>query len=314
MVVRKLFNYWISKSRSGFFSFAAFCLGAAYLVGFMMMHYEMQEMSVLLRRIAFIGFLILAVLFLIHQNLNAFYDFLNLFKDTDHLPQKQISYVNSFCMTVFLGISMIGSLILVYATEPVWQAIYDWITSRPEMSLSEPIIPETMGGGMDLEQLSKLMDAGPKAPEWFKYIWQALDIVMFVLFWVFVIFALRAMLRSIWGFIIKPRHFDEDEKIYLKPTLNMPFGGNETDSDAKKDSGLRYLVSADARIRRHYKKTILTGRKQKSQASAPPEWASPTELEQSAAVDDQTLHRLYEKARYSREECTEEEWKRLSGS
>lgn len=309
MVVRKLFNYWISKNRSSFFLFAAFCLGAVYLVGFMMTRYEMPEMSILLRRIAFIGLLILAVIFLVHQNLNAFYDFLRIFKDTDHLPQKQISYVNSFCMTVFLGITLIGSLIMVALTEPVWKAIFDWFASRPEMTLSEPIIPPEQQGGIDLEQLSKLAGQGPVAPEWVKYIWQAFDIVMFVIFWICVVLALRSLLRNVWGFIIKPRHFDEDEKIYLKPTLNMPFEGNSPAADGKKDSGLRYLLSADARIRRHYRKTILTGRKLKHQTAPPPEWASPAELERSAAVDNQTLHQLYEKARYSREECTEEEWK-----
>ncbi len=314
MAARKLFNYWISKNRSNFFTWAAVCLAVTYFAGVMMTTmYEKPEMSALLKRIGFAGMVILALVYLIHQNLNAFYDFLKLFEDMDHVPRKQISYVNSFCMTVFLILTLAGTLALVALTEPVWQAIYRWFSEMPELTAPEPVIPYTEQNEIPLEQLSKLMGGAPLFPAWFKYVWKALDVVMWILFLAVIVLALRALMRSVWSFVIKPRHFDEDEKIYLKPTLKMSLRGNEP-AGAKKDSSIRYLVSADARIRRHYKKAILSGRKQQRQTSLPPEWAAPAELEESAAIDDRVLHDMYEKARYSREGCTEEEWKKLSGA
>ena len=64
------------------------------------------------------------------------------------------------------------------------------------------------------------------------------------------------------------------------------------------------------KIRRRYKKTIRNATK-----GEPNAYATPTELEVIADLSDsrqvQTLHHLYEKARYSKDGCTEEDMKRL---
>ncbi len=63
--------------------------------------------------------------------------------------------------------------------------------------------------------------------------------------------------------------------------------------------------SPEAVIRRKYRRTLL-------KAGEPPErWMSPAEAERAVGVDVPALHRLYEKARYSGEQCTGEDLKEL---
>lgn len=75
----------------------------------------------------------------------------------------------------------------------------------------------------------------------------------------------------------------------------------------QEDRKIRRLdFSPNGYIRRKYKKTISAKTKE-----APQKWQSPLEIERDAGVADETLHALYEKARYSREGCTKEDKERL---
>ncbi len=63
--------------------------------------------------------------------------------------------------------------------------------------------------------------------------------------------------------------------------------------------------SPGAVIRRRYRKALL-------KAGEPPErWMTPQEAENAVGVQIPALHRLYEKARYGREECTQEDLREL---
>lgn len=63
--------------------------------------------------------------------------------------------------------------------------------------------------------------------------------------------------------------------------------------------------SPNAVVRRKYRRTLL-------RSGVPPEpWMTPKEAELSTGVDAPALHRLYEKARYGREGCTQEDLKEL---
>ena len=64
--------------------------------------------------------------------------------------------------------------------------------------------------------------------------------------------------------------------------------------------------SPNAQVRRKYRRAVLRSAKE-----APPQWASPQEIETRAGLEDSQLHRLYEKARYSQEGCTSQESRSL---
>ena len=76
-----------------------------------------------------------------------------------------------------------------------------------------------------------------------------------------------------------------------------------------KQSIFHTFRSYDEKIRRQYRREILSHTK-KRKLSLPCS-ASPSELEQLAGLEQNTLHELYEKARYSKEPCTREDWDKL---
>ena len=108
-----------------------------------------------------------------------------------------------------------------------------------------------------------------------------------------------------------PRHFDDDEKIYLKPSLHL-------DTETAKN-GFRPAIAflpvrtPGEKIRRLYRQRILKHFSQKT-AGILPRWASPSELEETCGMDQPALHELYEKARYGNVPCTREDLEQLKKS
>lgn len=64
--------------------------------------------------------------------------------------------------------------------------------------------------------------------------------------------------------------------------------------------------SPNAAIRRKYRKTVI-----KALCEPPKHWQTPAEIEKFGGIDDQKLHSLYEKARYSAVPCTQAELRSL---
>ena len=312
--LRKSMNYWFGKKRDGFYHSLGFIAAFIYLSGLAVTEYEItsswEQLSSRLKAAGFLSMLVVIALILIHRNIHELHQFLELFRQADHLPQKQIAHVNSFCMTIFLGGTLLLSAIIPPLLDPMWTAIAAWFKSiwKPV-----PIEPPEMGQMMQEQSpqpsLTEIFGEPEPPPAWLEV---AEKIFIFAC-WIFIaailFFLIRSMLHSIWGWITKPRHFDDDEKIYLKPVFSLA-GEHPSDNEkAHEPRGLRWYLSYNNRIRRLYRKEILSGH---GRGRHPQEWATPTELESSAGLNNQTLHELYEKARYSHNSCTEEDWKKLN--
>lgn len=308
MTIRKILNYWFMKKRDGFYLFLAFLLSAAYVAGILIENYGYDSLSAILKSASFMGFLFLAVIVLIHLNLHASHEFLKLFQQQDHFPQKQIEHVNSFCMTVFLGITLFSMAGLSLLLEPLWPVIRQWFASLKRPVQPQPPVPEEIGPTpSEAYDFSALFGEPAPPPAWMKIVDRIFTVIGYVLIAAIALFLLRAMFLSIWNWITRPRHFDDDEKIYLKPTLSM----TGESMPGLREHGIFYGLSYSGKIRRYYRKKIL-GNQKKQKKPLPPSWASPQELEKSFDVEDQNLHRIYEKARYSRQGGDEADWKSLS--
>ena len=64
-------------------------------------------------------------------------------------------------------------------------------------------------------------------------------------------------------------------------------------------------LSPNGAIRKKYRKAVLAG------DYSPQPWQSPAEIEKNAGIQNETLHELYEKARYSETGCSADDKKRL---
>lgn len=307
MTIRKLLNYWFLKKREGFYLFCAFLLGGMYAAGLLMEMYASHSLAAFLQSAAFIGFLFLAILVLIHLNLHASHEFLKLFQDQSQFPKKQIEHVNSFCMTIFLGITLFSMSGLSFLLEPLWSVICRWFASIKRPASEPPPTPVEISSSNSVPpDLSALFGEPAPPPPWMKIVDLFFTAAGYLLIAIICLALLRFLCLSIWNWITKPRHFDDDEKLYLKPTLAM--AAKKTGEE--KIGGIFYSLSYSGKIRRYYRKQILLHQR-KLKKPAPPSWASPKELENASGIQDETLHQIYEKARYSRQGGDEADWKAL---
>ena len=311
MSIRKLMNYWFQKSRDGFYIFFGILAAGLYALGTALGHYFQESaLSWSLKLSASILAIFLGLLYLVHENLHSLHGFWDMFHQTDHFPEKQLSHVNAFCMTVFLLISVLVLSVVPPLFDPLWAWIWRGLQYLTRTSSSAPVeMEQTTSTTLNQpDLLPSLAEQAGEAPAWMKFLDQILGVLAVFLLLLLAVLVLRQIARSIWKFFTKPRHFDDDEKIYLKPSLHL-------DSNAPKTGFRRAMAFLPARtpgekIRRLYRQRILKHFSQKA-AGILPRWASPSELEETCGMDQPALHELYEKARYGNVPCTKEDLKDL---
>ena len=306
MIIRRLLNWWFGKKRIGFYLSSAGITASAHLAG-VMVRSENGPLAVSLERAGFLGFLLTSAVFFIHLNLHACHWFLDHFRDTDHLPARQISHVNSFCMTVFLCLCLGAMPAAAWCMEPFWQSVRRWFS---DLEATAPALIPDPGwntGSAEAPDLSRLLGEPKPTPPWIA----AMDRMFRALGAALIILAMLLMgfhlFRQFWRWITRPRFLDGDEKIYLTPTWTL---GADRKKAGPKPARF-FTRSYSEKIRRRYRREILTlSRKKKLTPSVS---ATPSQLEQAAGLKHEPLHRLYEKARYGPEECTREEWEEIRG-
>ncbi len=308
MTIRKLLNFWFGKNRSGFYVFLGIAAACAYLAGIALERSENQALAQTLKQAGYFSFLAIAPAYFIHWNLHAAHWFLDHFKDTDHLPKKQISLVNSFSMTIFLTLTLGALPLSAFCLNPLWQIIARWFAAKT--SLDKAVYPALH---MEVEpvqapDLSALFGEAKPTPPWILLLDRLFRAVGTLALGLLMILALICLLGRLWAWITKPRHFDGDEKIYLTPTWSLTGSPKAVPKKQKKKKGLRQ--SYDRKIRHLYRREILSRYSKKKQTPALS--ASPKELEQAVGLSRPALHTLYEKARYSQNGCAKADWEALS--
>mgnify|MGYP004702668773 FL=1 len=314
MSIRKLMNYWFQKSRDGFYIFFGILAAGLYALGTALGFYLQESvLSWVLKLSAVILAIFLGLFYLVHKNLHSLHHFWDMFHQTDHFPEKQLAHVNAFCMTVFLLISALVLSVVPPLFDPLWAWIWRGLQYLTHTSSSAPVEMEQNTSAM-LNQpglLPSLAEQTGEAPAWMKFIDRIMGIFAVLLLSLLTVLVLRQIARSIWTFFTKPRHFDDDEKIYLKPSLHL-------DTETAKN-GFRPAIAflpvrtPGEKIRRLYRQRILKHFSQKT-AGILPRWASPSELEETCGMDQPALHELYEKARYGNVPCTREDLEQLKKS
>ncbi len=314
MIIRKLMNYWFQKSRDGFYIFCGVIAAGLYLLGIALGQYSPDSaLSRPLKFSAVVLAIFLGLLYLIHENLHSLHNFWDMFHQTDHFPEKQLAHVNAFCMTVFLLVSVLVLSVIPPLFDPLWAWIWRGLQYLTRTSASAPVEIEQSHSAVlsQPDLMSALGENAGEMPAWMKYLDKVLGALAVVLLFLLAVLVLRQIARSIWKFFTKPRQFDDDEKIYLKPSLRL-------DSEFQK-SGIRHAFAwlptrtPGEKIRRLYRQRILKHFSQKA-AGVLPRWASPSELEKTCGIDQPSLHELYEKARYGNVPCTKEDLEQFKKS
>ncbi len=158
----------------------------------------------------------------------------------------------------------------------------------PEMEMDAP----DMGMGLPAELLEAAgSEPWIQIPPFVEYLFYAL---LGGALLALLLYAAYQALRNFHGSFVDHR----DVVQYLK-------GPEDEDQLAPREKRPRPAVwdrSPTAQVRRKYRRAVLRTAKEK-----PPRWAAPEEIERLAGLENQQLHELYEKARYSPDGCTAQE-------
>lgn len=233
-----------------------------------------------------------------HKYLFGFTDFLQKSRKSANVPVSTIKHVHK---TVFIiaSVLLILSVLpaVLYNREPLANLTHQDVDIDMDYvpdyvpSNNDPIV-------MDMDEV--LAEMGIEIKEYPAWIGKMIQLIT----WGFVLMAglvlMASVIHSIRDAIVDFNVEDEDEIVFLD--------SEETDAIAavKATTKSDGILSVNAQIRRRYKKTI-----KKATKGTPSSWATPTELERDAGIDQasatKALHTAYEKARYSKDGCTRDD-------
>lgn len=233
--------------------------------------------------------------------ISSLYEYIRKNQSVSNLPVSSMSRIHRTS-------GIIGALLLVLFLLP---AILYGREFEPDLTTDKPLLTseetteeksfETYAPEMADTQLIASVDHSVQPSKWIPILMRIIGFVFSAVIIISVILLFIRKVRSLGhDFAVE----EDDEAVFLEP---------ET-ADA---SGFLFRrkhresrLSVNQQIRRRYRKTI-----RKATKGQPSKWATPSELERDAELTDdkatQTLHVVYEKARYSREGCNHEDLDQL---
>ncbi|HIT64406.1 MAG TPA: hypothetical protein IAC37_08200 [Candidatus Ventrimonas merdavium] len=309
MIIRKLVNYWVGRRHDGLHMFCGTVCALLYLAGWLVE----EPGGAVLKRAGTAGMFVLLLGILLHVSLHGFSQFLDRMKDEGQIPRKQMEQVASLCLTIFLLAAAVGMAGAAWGGGRAWQTAAAWLAEHLEPVPAPSMEPAfaDLDAGLETAGPNPFVDLTEPPPEWVQAADRILEIVGEMILILMAAAAAYQLARGVWKFLIRPRNWDTDEKIYLRPAL---FSGREEQARGEGAPGkdedapgrFRLRPTYTQRIRRQYRKEIRAGFARNRKV--PEIWASPEELEDAAGCRRPALHGAYEKARYSGKPCDEKDW------
>lgn len=280
--IRSLFD---TPSYFGLLAFAVVFLGSA----------GMGDGLPRLQRLSILGAVLYLLVCMSYNGLSRLDGYLTLNRGMHGLPAKRIQRIAGSAL-------LAGVLLTAVLLVPMALSNTGFLRiTLPEPSRSSAMVefePEEKGsgGGPAMMDLSGLVDEKDQ--------WQIPPIVGQILFALVGAALLIGMVLAVIQLFKDFRRSFSDSRDVVQY-----LGRGEQDQAEELTETLRrprvWDHSPNAAVRRKYRRTLL-------RSGLPPEsWMTPQEAESSVGVDAPALHRLYEKARYGREECTQEDLKEL---
>ncbi|CCX37757.1 putative uncharacterized protein [Clostridium sp. CAG:1013] len=192
-------------------------------------------------------------------------------------------------MVVFAGALLLPALLM--------EDGYFHIEEQKRQTQAVVEMEETQVGNYDIPQWMKDMgeNSSFKIPPFFTYFLIAVGVALAAFA---LLYGVYLILRNFRGSFVDHR----DVVQYLRGEEDQA----ETVQKEKRKRPAFWDRSPNAQVRRKYRRTVL-----RLAQEQPPQWAAPQEIEDQVGLQDQRLHALYEKARYSMEGCTIQESREL---
>lgn len=295
-------NRWISADMTTFHVVLGLVLLVCYLLGVFL---AMDRLTA----IGLWGGMILILIHLFHLQLHSCDKFLAAQDRQDRLPKEQMKLVNRIFMAIYLAVTGLAmAAVSLIPTGAVTEAL-KWLLLRAAVFLAAlfPDGDET-GGSVSQPAASFLPPQGwgsVKDPSLLTDILNALGFFLGAVLTILLAgYGLYQIYRMICRFFSAGIQ-DGDEKVFLRPEF-------VTESYRRKKGRTKPLwrdFSINGKIRRAYRKKLISCAGQKKF----PESGSPKELEEYAGVGRERFvyHEIYEKARYSGQECKKVDMQQL---
>lgn len=226
-------------------------------------------------------------------------EYIELNRGMSNLPAKRINRTGGVALAVFFLIASALLLPVAWNTFGDIQIDLEKLNQRPHVTYEMEEMPPQENMGTDFSELLGLENTEPlfQIPPFVSYLFYALcvgGVVALALYGIYRVFrSFRSSFTDSRDVVQFLSGRDEDGKEYF-----------QEGSRGKRPSFLDR--SPNALVRRRYRRTILKAAKEQ-----PKRWNTPEEIEREAGVSQQTLHELYEKARYSPEGCSQTEVRAL---
>lgn len=270
---------------------AVFC--AYYvMILFSKCHYLLNWMFFLLAAEIFVCF--------IYRYLSRMWTYIRENRRIANLPVNAIQKVGRILLLLSLIFLILAVLpAVLYQREPLADMLESMRLKPLNISPWEELYPEGMTLPQDMG-LDFPAEAVGEPPAWLMFLSDMLVYLATVAAALALLAAIYRLCRRAAGYFAQE---ENDEIVFIGEETRKAVS-EESSSALRKREG---WASPNRRIRRHYKKTLR--RQMKTEPSG---WETPQELEEMASLSGQerdALHRLYEKARYSREGCGADEVK-----
>lgn len=222
-------------------------------------------------------------------------DYLAANRRVANVPVRSVKHMGH--MVLLISMFVIAACILpaaLYGEEPLKELLrpreHTVQIDPEELETEEPM---QMGGGSMLPM--ELMEESYEPPAWLQTLWNLLFYGIFAacvfMFSILLYRSFRRMARSF------SQGVGEDEVILIEDEEPADYAGRIMGGRARRRA-------VGQKIRREYRRIVK--RRLKEQ---PKGWETPTELEHAAGLADMDprVHELYEKARYAKDTCTQQE-------
>lgn len=258
--------------------------------------YSALDGSPLLQKLSLIWAALYLLLCAAYRGIQRLDHYLELNRGMAGLPARRIARTTGLALAGMLVLAA-GLLLPALTLEDSYLRIDPSPPERTSAVRLEEITPAS--GGMEMNMAEALQQEFGEPPKMNPVVQFILGAVLCVIGGGFGVYLLYLVIRNFRGTFVDQRDV-------------VQFLGRDTEDEEEPLPQERvrgpavWDRSPNAQVRRKYRRAVLRSAKE-----APPQWASPQEIETRAGLEDSQLHRLYEKARYSQEGCTSQESRSL---
>lgn len=260
---------------------------------------------------------------LAYTNLVEISGFLVRSRDTANVPGRQIRSTNRILMGLFLGVTAAAMLIfpavgLDRLIVSLGRLIYSGL--RAFFSLfrggdSDEDTEEILETQAAAESSPGMPEAEP-APAWLQALYNVLSAVITIAVIVGLVFLVVSAVIELFRRFYRPAAENGDVREDIG--TERPDSVRRPDRPGAARTGFFSRFTPEASIRRIYIRAIEKGRRKNRPKENFPESATPERLEDLAGISEgakrDSLHSLYEKARYSGKPCTREDLEQMRKS